>query len=142
MYLEGAFELRNGVPNLPVPNTASPDTLRAMTPEMLFDYLAVRLNGPKAWGKKISLNISFTDLGKNYGLLVNNGVLKHGKPLARPDVSLTMSKSTIDAIQLRAISFDDAIQKGDIKVDGNGESFKEFLGLLDTFPFWFNIVTP
>ena len=25
---------------------------------------------------------------------------------------------------------------------GKSESFKEFMGLLDTFPFWFNIVTP
>jgi len=33
-----------------------------MPPEMLFDYLAVHLNGPKAAGKKIGLNISFTDL--------------------------------------------------------------------------------
>ena len=33
-------------------DTASPDTINAMPPEMLFDYLAVRLNGPKAAGKK------------------------------------------------------------------------------------------
>ena len=142
IYLEGALELRNGVPNFPVPNTASPDTLRAMPPEMLFDYFAVRLNGPRAWGKKIRLNINFTDLRKDYGLQVNNGVLNYGKPLAQPDVSLTLTKATIDAIQLKTISFDEAIQKGDIRVDGKVESFREFMGLLDTFPFWFNIVTP
>lgn len=27
-------------------------------------------------------------------------------------------------------------------IDGNRGSFDEFMGLLDTFPFWFNIVTP
>ena len=32
--------------------TASPDIIRAMPPEMLFDYMAVRLNGPKAAGRK------------------------------------------------------------------------------------------
>jgi len=32
-----------------------------MPPEMLFDYLAVRLNGPKAAGKKLSLSVNFTD---------------------------------------------------------------------------------
>ena len=31
---------------------------------MLFDYLGVRLNGPRAAGKKIALNIDFTDLNK------------------------------------------------------------------------------
>ncbi|MGL5500868.1 MAG: alkyl/aryl-sulfatase, partial [Plesiomonas shigelloides] len=47
-YLQGAYELRNGVPSAGGVQTASPDTIRAMTPEMLFDYLSVRLNGPKA----------------------------------------------------------------------------------------------
>src|SRR5262249_44388369 len=82
-YLQGAFELRNGVPTLPVANTASPDTIRAMPPEMLFDYLGVRLNGPKAAGKKIALNMNFTDLKKSYALMVENGVLNYSrKPAA------------------------------------------------------------
>ena len=37
-YLTGAKELREGVKKLPTPNTASPDTVRAMTLEMFFDY--------------------------------------------------------------------------------------------------------
>lgn len=37
-YLTGAQELRNGVVKGPTPNTASPDTVRAMTPEMFFDF--------------------------------------------------------------------------------------------------------
>src|SRR5262245_48881873 len=59
VYLQGAFELRNGVPQAGGINTASPDTIKAMPPEMTFDYFAVRLNGPKAAGKKIALNIDF-----------------------------------------------------------------------------------
>ena len=47
-YLTGAQELRNCVVKGPTPNTASPDTVRAMTPEMFFDYLAVHINGEKA----------------------------------------------------------------------------------------------
>ena len=77
VYLQGAFELRNGVPKAGGINTASPDTIRAMQPEMLFDYLAVRLNGPKAAGKKIALNLTFTDLKKTYGLVVENAVLNY-----------------------------------------------------------------
>src|SRR5262245_30906923 len=47
-YLTGAKELREGVQKRPTPNTASPDTVRAMTLEMFFDYLSVRLNREKA----------------------------------------------------------------------------------------------
>jgi alkyl sulfatase BDS1-like metallo-beta-lactamase superfamily hydrolase len=142
VYLQGAFELRNGVPKAGGINAASPDTIKAMPPEMLFDYLAVRLNGPKAAGKKIGINIDFTDLKKQYGLAVENAVLNHGKPLAKPDVKLTMSKATLDAIQLKEITLEAAITKGDLKIDGKREAFTEFMGLMDSFPFWFNIVTP
>src|SRR3546814_3884158 len=54
-YLTGAKELREGVTQLPTPNTASPDIVRSMTPEMFFDYLGVRLNGDR---KSTRLNSS------------------------------------------------------------------------------------
>lgn len=142
VYLQGAFELRNGVPKSGGLNSASPDTIKAMPPEMLFDYLAVRLNGPKAAGKKIGLNMSFTDLKQDYGLIVENGVLNHGKPLAQADARVTLSKATLDAVQLKEVTLEQAIARGDIRVEGRREALAEFLGLLDTFPFWFNIVTP
>lgn len=142
VYLMGAYELRNGVPKMGGINTATPDTIKAMPPEMLFDYLAVRLNGPKAAGKKIGLNIDFTDLKKQYGLAVENAVLNYGKPLAQADAKLTMSKATLDSIQLKEMTLEQAVARGDLKIDGKREAFIEFMGLLDTFPFWFNIVTP
>ena len=142
VYPQGAFELPNGVPKSGGLNSASPDTIKAMPPEMLFDYLAVRLNGPKAAGKKIGLNMSFTDLKQDYGLIVENGVLNHGKPLAQADARVTLSKATLDAVQLKEVTLEQAIARGDIRVEGRREALAEFLGLLDTFPFWFNIVTP
>ena len=142
VYLQGAFELRNGVPQAGGINSASPDTIKAMPPNMLFDYLAVRLNGPKAAGKKIALNVDFTDLKKQYGLAVENAVLNHGKPLAQPDATITLSKATLDAIQLKETTLEQAAASGALKIDGRREAFTEFLGLLDNFPFWFNVVTP
>lgn len=142
VYLQGAFELRNGVPQAGGINSAGPDTIKAMPPEMLFDYLAVRLNGPKAAGKKLGLNLTFTDLKKEYGLAVENAVLNHGKPLAKPDATVTLSKTTLDAIQLKETTLEQAIARGDVKVDGRREALGELFGLLDTFPFWFNVVTP
>jgi alkyl sulfatase BDS1-like metallo-beta-lactamase superfamily hydrolase len=143
VYLQGAYELRNGVPSSGGTVTASPDTIRAMSPELLFDYFGVRLNGPKAEGKKIGLNVNFTDLNKKYGLIVENGALNYGSTLIEaPDAALTLSKATLDKIQLNEISVDDAIASGDLKIDGQQQAFRDFLALLDTYPFWFNIVTP
>ena len=142
VYLMGAYELRNGVPTAGGVGTASPDVIRAMPPEMLFDFFAVRLNGPNAAGKKIGLNIDFTDLKQQYGLAVENAVLNYGQPLPQADATLTLTKATLDSIQMGEVTVDEAIAAGDLKIDGNPAALSNFLGLLDTFPFWFNIVTP
>ncbi|WP_234811435.1 alkyl/aryl-sulfatase [Mycolicibacterium elephantis] len=143
IYLQGAYELRNGVPTAGGTETASPDTIRAMPPDMLFDYLAVRLNGPKAAGKNITMNIDFTDLRQQYGLTVENGVLNYGPgPIPNANVGLRLTKPTLDQIQLGNTTIDEAVSSNNLTIEGQRESFNEFMGLLDTFPFWFNIVTP
>jgi Alkyl sulfatase C-terminal len=120
--------LRDGVPSAGGINTASPDTIKAMAPEMTFDYFAVRLNGEKAAGKKLSLNIEFTDLNQPYSLVVENGVLNYfKKPFAGADAKLTLTKTTLDRIQLKEITIEQAITSGELKVDGKREAFTEFL---------------
>ncbi len=101
----------------------------------------MRLNGPKAAGKKIGLNIAFTDLRKSYGLIVENAVLNYGKPLTSPDASVTLTKATLHAIQLKETTVESATAKGDLMFGGRREAFGEFIALLDTFPLWFKIVT-
>ena len=58
---------------------------------MTFDYFAVRLNGEKAAGKKITLNIEFTDLKKPYSLLIENGVLNYASK-SRPPTRMPRSR--------------------------------------------------
>ncbi len=143
VYLQGAYELRNGTPSSGGTNTASPDIIKNMPPEMLFDYLAVRILPEKAAGKKFTININFTDLDEKYSLYVENSVLNHSRKQAdTPDVSLTLTKSVLDDVQLGNVTLEKAIADGDIKLSGDKEVFKEFVGMLDTFNFWFNIVTP
>lgn len=143
VYLQGAYELRNGVPTAGGTDTASPDTIAAMPPEMMFDYLGVRLNGPKAAGKKILLNVDFTDLKKQYGLTVENGVLNYSEGLLpQSDATLKLTKATMNDIQMGKVKLNDAISANNVTLDGNKQSVEDFIGLMDTFPFWFNIVTP
>ncbi|HDY98720.1 MAG TPA: MBL fold metallo-hydrolase [Pseudomonas sabulinigri] len=143
VYLQGAYELRNGVPDAGGTQTATPDTIRAMTPEMLFDYMSVRLNAEKAAGKVFSMNIDLTDLDKHYTLTVENAVLNYTAHQAETsDVGINLTTKTMNSIQLGETTFDDAIKAGDIKVTGDQAVFDGFLGMLDDYNFWFNIVTP
>ena len=143
VYLQGAYELRNGVPNAGGTNTASPDTIRAMPPSMLFDYLAVRLNPEKAAGKKMTINIDFTDINEKHSLNIENAVLNHSTRYAdKPDTTVTLTKKVLDDIQLGQTTLEQEIASGQVKITGDAKQFGEFVGMLDKFNFWFNIVTP
>lgn len=143
-YLTGAQELRKGVAELPTPNTASPDTVRAMTLDMVFDYLGVRLNPQKAADAKMNLNF---DVGGDAGKIavqLENGVLNHtlGRQVDNADATITLSRKTLNDIMLGQTKLADAIGAGDVKIDGNQKKLEELVSYLDTFKFWFNIVTP
>ncbi|WP_156545622.1 alkyl/aryl-sulfatase [Cupriavidus sp. D384] len=143
-YLTGAKELREGVKKLPTPNTASADTVKAMTPEMFFDYLSVRVNRAKAANAHVVLNV---DLGKpegTYLLELENGVLNHtaGVQAQQADANVTMSRDTLNGIILGQTKMADAVKNGSAKVTGNQAKLDELVSYLDTFEFWFNIVTP
>jgi alkyl sulfatase BDS1-like metallo-beta-lactamase superfamily hydrolase len=143
-YLTAAYELRNGVLAFPGGGTANPDTIKAMTLRMYFDYMGVRLNGPKADGKKIILNWNFTDVGEQYVLNLENSALTYmsGRQTPVADATLTLTRATLDAVTLGQTTFEKALASGDIKIAGNGKKLAELLGLLDTFQGGFNIVTP
>ncbi len=142
MYLTGAMELRNGVP--PHAGTSvSVDMVRAMSPEMFFDYLAVRLDSDKAVNHDLTLNWTFEDLQKDFNLTLRNGVLTHRAGLnPAADASVSLSKDTLEKISLKQLDFPTAMQKGLIKLQGNGKKLGELMGSLDTFGPQFNIVTP
>ena len=143
-YLTGAKELRDGVMKLPAPNTASPDTVRSMSYDLFFDYLGMRLNGPKAAGKKITLNLVFPDTKDKYVLTLENGALSHtpNAQLKDADATVTMPRAVLNNIVLGETTLDKAIEVGKVTVQGKKESLSELVALLDKFDFWFNIVTP
>jgi alkyl sulfatase BDS1-like metallo-beta-lactamase superfamily hydrolase len=142
MYLTGAMELRNGVP--PHAGTSvSVDMVRAMSPEMFFDFLAIRLDSDKAVGHDMILNWTFEEPNKAFTLTLRNGVLTHRAGLdPQADAGVSMSKATLEQISLKQLDFPTAIQKGLVKLQGNGKKLGELMSSLDTFAPQFNIVTP
>ncbi len=144
-YLMGAFELRNGVPKLSSTfSTSSPDTIRAMPMEMYLDYLGMRLDGKKAQGKKMSINLNLTDKKQQYAIKLQNSVLIYtaNKRLDNADVSVSLPRSVLDAINLRETTLDDELKKRTVSIDGDRNKLRELLGMLVAFTPTFNIITP
>lgn len=143
-YLTGAQELRKGVKKVPAPNPASPDIIAAMPTEMILDYLAVRLNGPKAAENPVSINLVIPDKKQTCLIQVKNGVLNYfvGKNSDQATATITLNRGDFNRMILGQVKIDELIQNKQLVVEGDQESLKKFLGLLDEFNFWFNIVTP
>jgi alkyl sulfatase BDS1-like metallo-beta-lactamase superfamily hydrolase len=142
--LQGAWELRNGVPKLPAINTVSPDVVRALSLDMLFDYMGVRLNGERAQGKAIVLNWQFTDTHQHYVLNLENSALSFqaDAQAVQADATVTLTRATLDEISLQKTTFPAALQAGLIVVSGNRGKLVELLGLLDAQGGMFAVVEP
>jgi alkyl sulfatase BDS1-like metallo-beta-lactamase superfamily hydrolase len=144
IYLTGAKELREGVMKLPAGNTASPDTVRAMSLDLFFDYLGMRLNGPKAAGKHITLNLVFPDTKDRIVLSLENGALSHTQngQIKDADATVTIPRAVLNNIVLGDTTLKNELDSGRVSIQGKTESVNELVSMLDKFDFWFNIVTP
>jgi alkyl sulfatase BDS1-like metallo-beta-lactamase superfamily hydrolase len=143
-YLFGAQELRLGMPKAP-PRPAMPrETLAALRTGQLWDVLGVRLNGPKAEGKHIVLNWSFTDTREDFILTLENCALTYiaGAQSPAADAGFTLARGTLDEVIAKQTGFPEAVAAGKIKFTGNAMRLGELMMLMDEFPRMFEIVEP
>ncbi len=143
VYLSGAFELRNGVATSK-PRSTAPDMVRALTPSLFFDYLAVRIDALKAADEDLTINWHFTDLNEDYALTLRNGVLTHrnGSRHEHADINVSMSKELLDRIALKETGFLKESMIGGIDIEGGKLKLLKLLGGLDEANSQFNLVTP
>jgi alkyl sulfatase BDS1-like metallo-beta-lactamase superfamily hydrolase len=144
-YLTGAMELRKGVRQLPAPDTATPDVVAGMTPEMFLDFLAIRLDAKKAAGKTLAFGLIINDKKKQeFTVVLENSVLNYtvGKPTTKLDGSIALDMPTLAAVGSGKLKLADAVQQKKVTVEGDQKRLEELLGLFSSFEFWFPIVTP
>ncbi len=135
-YLMGALELRHGAipPSL---SLASPDLIQALTVEQLFDSIAIRVNGPKAWSQALTIDWDFTDQSTRHRMTLSNGALIHWSDPAPGGADLTL---TLTKPQLLAMLAGQGLEG--IQTKGDPGVLQRLLGLLDTPDPGFAIVTP
>jgi alkyl sulfatase BDS1-like metallo-beta-lactamase superfamily hydrolase len=143
-YLFGAQELRQGMPKAPPRPPMPRETLAALRTSQLWDVLGVRLNGPKAEGKHIVLNWTFSDTNENFVLTLENCALtyRQGAKSEAADASFTLARTTLDEVIAKQTSFPEAVAAGKITFTGNAMRLAELMALMDEFPRMFEIVEP
>ena len=136
-YLQGAYELRNGVQPAALNSAGAADMIGALSVDQLFDAVAIRVNGPRAWEERLSIDWVFTDLDHTYRTELSNGVLiqdvdpVHGTA----DLSVTLTKPGLLGL-LGGAGLAGLATEGDTGV------LARLLGVLDPLRGEFAIVTP
>jgi alkyl sulfatase BDS1-like metallo-beta-lactamase superfamily hydrolase len=143
-YLLGALELRRGQPSPAARAPISPDVVRAMSLDLFFDYLGVRLNGDRAEGVSTVINWVFSDLARTYVLNLEHSALTYlaDRRSADADATVTLSRAVLNRLVLREISLADAIAQGLVIVEGEAGKVTELFALLDDFSLMFEVVEP
>jgi alkyl sulfatase BDS1-like metallo-beta-lactamase superfamily hydrolase len=140
-FLLGAHEYRNGPPKA-APVGVGFGLIAALTSGMVFDALAIRLNAPRAGTLAFTMAWHFTDRQEHWQVELVNGALHARQVDAAPaaDVSLTLARTTLDALLQQALQPAEAVAAGQLTIAGDRTRVAQFFGLLDRFTMNFPIV--
>lgn len=143
-YLVAAQELRFGLPKNARATKPGPDLIKAMSSELIFDFLGVRLSSDKAAGKELTINVVIPDRNEKFLLELKNSHLNNIANVQsdNADVTVTINRKDLDLMLLKQASFKQLVASKAMRFDGDGGAFAQLLMMLEEFPFWFNVVTP
>ena len=138
-FLSGATELRDGSFGTPT-QTTSPSLMSQLTPEQIFDTLAININGPRAWDLDLTIDVRFVDTATDYRLTLRNGVLVHRK-IANPASEATATVTFASKLRLLAFAAGDRDSPG-VQFTGDAAALPTLLGVVDRPDPGFAIITP
>jgi alkyl sulfatase BDS1-like metallo-beta-lactamase superfamily hydrolase len=140
-FLQGAAELRAGVPRLSRGGAPAGDLARALPLGQFFDTLGIRLDAAKAAGHRITVNWRLVDTGEQHVLHLEHSALTHlpGARDPQAQATLTLDRATLDDILLQRTTMPAAVQAGRVRLDGDAGAVAALFGMLDppaarTFP--------
>ncbi|WP_250674066.1 alkyl sulfatase dimerization domain-containing protein [Paraclostridium ghonii] len=141
MYLQGAYELRNGV-TVKSGLGLHEDLMLGLTPEQILDFIGIKYNSQNATNEKIKIKFNFIDCDETRILeLTKNRVLNNFK--GNEDSILTINGSKLTIVELfTASNPKDMLESGNVTFDGDLSQLQLLASSCDNFEYNFPIVTP
>jgi len=141
-YLQGAQELRNGVP--PIPLQMGLGAFEAMTAEQIFDIVGVRFDPAAFTGEPGEINVTFQDLSEDHVLGVTKAAVHHlpnRKSEAAP-ATLQLTRATLARLLTFETTLKDTLAASEATLTGSPALFEALLEALDRPATFFNVVEP
>jgi linear primary-alkylsulfatase len=142
-YLAGAAELRTGNFGTPV-SAASADLIGALAVSQVFDSIAIRIDGPRAWDEHLRIAWRVSDDDAVHLVELRNGVLNHRTVAKPPDdvTAFTLSRRTLIGLVTGTVDLPAALGDGSVTVDGDPSVLGRLVALVAPVDPAFDIVTP
>jgi alkyl sulfatase BDS1-like metallo-beta-lactamase superfamily hydrolase len=141
-FLQGAFELRNGMPGgVPVRST-SPDIVRAMSTGHWLDFLGISMDPKKVEGLRFAINLVTPDNGEKFILELSNATLTNIEGFQDPkaDLTITVDRADLNRIMMGQASFEQLEKEGKAKLEGDRAVIGKLRDLMVTFTPDFEIL--
>jgi len=134
-FLQGAFELRSGLPSGIPPRTNGPDIIRAMPTGSWLDFLGISLDPRKAEGLAFDINLITPDNGEKYLVELSNATLTNieGVQSKKPNLTITINRADLNEVMMGTKTFDDQISAGNAKFEGDRKVYEQLKSLLVVF---------
>jgi alkyl sulfatase BDS1-like metallo-beta-lactamase superfamily hydrolase len=147
IYLRGAKELREWTPEhqsgAGVRWVAAAALSRYSTADVL-DYLAVRVDGPRAANSDILVGFDLQDTKEKLELHLARGVLNYElrAPRVTPALAIVTTRAVFDGLVSGELTLDEARKQSRLRIEGDAGVWGRFTRLLDDFSAGFPVVTP
>ncbi|MCT8162124.1 alkyl/aryl-sulfatase [Pseudoruegeria sp. SHC-113] len=134
-FLAAAYELRDGIPQGEAASSASPDVIRAMSTELFLNFLAIRMDGRRAEGMALKMNLSTPDNGEQFVVELSNATLTTiaGYQVEDADLSLTLNRADLELVMAGQAAFEDLLADGRAVAEGDVGVLVQLAGLMVDF---------
>jgi alkyl sulfatase BDS1-like metallo-beta-lactamase superfamily hydrolase len=120
--------------------------IAGMTIGQLFQLMSLRVDGPRAAGRRLRSRWVLTDLAQSWTLSLLNGVLTptefRGADSVEPDVMVTLDRAVLERLVTGQLTIDEAAVSGLATVDGDATALSALFDLLDWPRATFNVAMP
>ena len=136
VFLQGAFELRSGLPDGVPGSPSGPDVIRAMSTEQWLDFVAISLDPRRAESiAPFIVNLVTPDNGETHVVELSNATLTtlRGFGVPDPDLTITVNRSDLNGVMMGITTFDALIAAGKARFEGDRTGFDALLATLVRF---------